>query len=278
MKDIYESTGLSKEDLQQFLKDPKNLDPVKRQMMEEYLKKGGRKTTIGIIVGLVCLAGLVIGFIYIMDYYASVVIEQTAPVPGDAARFDTVASFPAVKAHAGEGVKLISIDAQYVKPDGTMDLYADYKPRVEYQFYRETEPPASAPPVGAGSNPENKWYQRISVDVYRPGQMNHVTSMGGGSNYEYTYTNRGMDRDSDDPVSTIPGNEVPEPKCGFADLWKYAIEKGAPADAVAGIEYKQQFRRTFAAGGTREYTGYNFRISGTDYNYYFDEECRPVEG
>ena len=270
MKDIYDSTGLGKEELEKFLKNPESLDPVRRQMLEQNLQKSGRNTIVSVIIAVVCFAGLIFGFLHVLNYYTSVVIEQTAPVPGDATRFDPVASYPAVIAHAGVDAKLLSIDAQFVKSDGTMDLLADYDPNVDYDFYTELkDPPKDAPPVGAGSNPEGKWYRKIKVEVYRPGQGRSVSQMGSGGNFSYSYTNRGMDRDTDDPVSNMSEKEVPDPKCSFADLWKTAIAKGAPQGAVASITYK--------ADSSTEKPAYEFVVRDTKVDLNFDADCKLIE-
>jgi len=50
---------------------------------------------------------------------------DTREVPGDAARFDPIANFPAIKAYAGEGALLTDFSAYFVRSDGMMDLTAD---------------------------------------------------------------------------------------------------------------------------------------------------------
>ena len=186
--------------------------------------------------------------------------EESAAVSGDPISFDPVASLPEVKEFSGEGSKLLSIDAMYVRSDGTLDLTAtSYRPTVDYEFYRETAAPEDAPPIGAGGSIERKWYETVTVSVYRPGETRHVTSMGGGINKSYYYTNKGMDRSVDGPTGVVPGVELAEPKCSFADLWKVALEEGAAEDAVAMIEYTED--------------GYDFSISGLDINLEFDAEC-----
>src|SRR4051812_7881088 len=78
---------------------------------------------------------------------------DTRSVPGDAAHFDPVASYPSVLDYAGTGAKLISVNAYYVRSDGTVELNASYSPApyVDYEFVHKLDKaPANAPPIGAG--------------------------------------------------------------------------------------------------------------------------------
>lgn len=190
----------------------------------------------------------------------SVVIEQTWFLPGDASHFDPVAAYPRIQQHAGEGSLLISIEARYVRSDGTLDLYASYRPTVEYQFVRDAQPPSDAPPLGAGgATGSQKWYEPIQVDVYQPGQFRDVTT---GSS-EYQFVNLGMDRDASSVTSTLPGEIIPTPACSFTDLWQLALKRGTPADAVATIRYDSD--------------GYSFDISSTSFEFKFDNDCKLQE-
>ena len=187
-------------------------------------------------------------------------MADTREVPGDPASFDPIASLGGVSDFAGSDAQLISIDARFVRSDGTMDLTASYTPgpRVNYEFALPTDPPADAPPVGAGGG--STWYLPVTIEVYQPGQWRHVTSMGGGVSTEYSYMNKGMDRDTSSPT-TSPREFVPEPTCSFADLWQVAIQqKEAPEDAVATITYDGR--------------GYYFRISDLGISEYFDADCQ----
>lgn len=205
-----------------------------------------------------CISGI-LGFIFAMIFTIPTALgiwqEDTWLVPGDSENFDVLATFSEVEKHAGDNVQLISIDAYYVRSDGTLDLKADYNPYVNYTFVRESDPPDDAPPVGAGGNPDNVWYERIDVEITRPWQNWRVTS----SSSEYSYYNLGMDKDTYDPTATIPGEIVPAPTCSFAELWEKAIQRDAPRSAVATIEYDSN--------------GYRFSISGTPYTFRFGFEC-----
>lgn len=189
-------------------------------------------------------------------------MADTRPVPGDASRFDPIASLPEIKAYAGENVQLISIDAYYVRSDGTMELTADYSPspNVEYKFVREVPRPADAPPVGAGGANTGPWYEPITIEASKPGQWFTVSRTGGGSRTTYSYMNQGMEREVDSPDDGLSDQIVADPACSFAGLWQQAIKHDAPRDAVATIEY--------------DVSGYNFNISGLSIYLTFDTNCQ----
>lgn len=190
-------------------------------------------------------------------------MSDTRSVSGDAAHFDPITSLPDVRAYAGEGAQLTSIDANYVRSDGTLDLTASsYLPRATYEFVRELDaPPPDAPPIGAGGSVNGRWYEPVEIAVYQPGQWRSVTRIGGGVSNSYTYMNQGMQREVDDATSS-PEPILPDPTCSFADLWQVALKQDAPADAVAIIDY--------------EADGYSFNISGASIYLQFDQQCKLV--
>lgn len=187
--------------------------------------------------------------------------KNSIAVVGDATKFDPIVGFVQAAAFAGGDVKLVSLEAQYVKSDGTMDLTADYKARVDYEFVRElSEPPVDAPPVGAGGSLDDKWYEPIRVSVYDPGRVMHVTSMGGNFSYSGNYVHKGMERDISKPTSKLNDPLLDPPTCSFDDLWVIAVEKGAPENAVATITYDDK--------------GYEFSIRDTKIDLFFDQRCQ----
>lgn len=194
----------------------------------------------------------------VFSQFTGVEITQSRPVEGDPANFDPIASFESMQAFAGEGAQLVDFEAYYVRSDGTLDLTATYNPspRVSAEFVIEVEPPADAPPVGAGGG--GTWYREIEIEAYRPGQTRRVTS----SSFSYSYTNEGMTRDIDSPRSMDP-TIIPPPICPFEALWRAALAEGAPADAVATIEYDED--------------GYDFRISDADIWLTFGADCEPTD-
>lgn len=185
---------------------------------------------------------------------------DTRPVPGEASSFDPIASMADIRAYAGEGAQLVSIDANYVRSDGTMELTAEYSPSpyVEYDFMREVPRPADAPPIGAGGANTDPWYEPIEITASQPGKWWTVSS----SSSEYSYMNQGMERETSRARNGLSGAIVPDPVCSFAELWAVALKKDAPASAVAIIEYNEY--------------GYDFSISGLSVDLNFDMECRLI--
>lgn len=224
-----------------------------------------RRWRLGCFVWLVLLIVLgYFGITYVITplFITGFGLADTRPVPGDPRNFDPLAALPGVQEYAGEGALLFSIEAYFVRQDGTLDLNAAYspKPYVTYEFYREVPRPEDAPPVGAGGSVDDKWYERITIRAYEPGQWRHVTSIGGGVSTEYSFMNQGMQRDVSSPTSSRSGEPPAVPKCSFSQLWSVAMERGAPADAVAIIDFDS--------------SGYDFRISAASVNLDFDHDCR----
>jgi hypothetical protein len=226
---------------------------------------GGKKLTgrqkaaryLRLIVVLI-LGFLAVKFLIIPFFETGGGMADTRDVPGDATRFDPIANFAAIKAYAGAGAELIGFDAYYVRSDGTLDLNADFYPRVDLEFLIPTTAPANAPPIGAGGSADGEWYIPVDIDIYQPGQWRRVS----GGSTSYTYVNKGMQRDVDDPVSW-ERTLLPDPTCSFADLWAVALTKDAPSSAVAIIEYDER--------------GYSFRISDVSISLYFDMDCQLID-
>lgn len=185
---------------------------------------------------------------------------QTRPLQGDPTAFDPIAQFDELQDYAGADAQLVAFDAYYVRADGTMDLTADYNPRVEAEFLSEVPRPDNAPPPGVAGSGTGPWSVRINVSAYRPGQARTVTQMGGVSS-RYTYVNDGMTREEDEPA-TNDDPALQPPRCSLRDMWRVALTKDAPADAVAIIRYDED--------------GYNFNISGVGIHLEFTPDCKLV--
>jgi hypothetical protein len=180
----------------------------------------------------------------------------------DPQRYDPFGYYAQVHDFAGTDAALVKIRLTGVRSDGTLDLTATYTPapRADYLFQRKlSQPPASAPPIGAGGSATGDWYEPVEVEVYRPGQRRRVSRTGGSSSVSIQYANRGMEREIKTPVAKGEATIV-APACALTTLWEQAIAKGAPASAVAVIEYTA--------------AGYHFTISGTSFNYNFGTDCQ----
>ncbi|MCC6629374.1 MAG: hypothetical protein IT340_18475 [Chloroflexi bacterium] len=186
-------------------------------------------------------------------------IEQR-PIPGDPHRFDPAAGLATAREFAGDGAELVAIRLGGVRSDGTLDLQASYRPTpdAEYRFARRlAQPPPNAPPVGAGGSASGVWYEPVVVRFSEPGQRRRVSATGGSA---IDYITTGLDRRTEAPTATATAL-APPPVCTAAALWQQARTRGAPADAVARIEYNRD--------------GYTFIISGTPVNLRFGHDCQP---
>jgi len=210
--------------------------------------------------GILVLSGLgvlilaIIGFSIGMEYYGNYSVHNTWFVAGDNHRFDPVAGYAGIHKFAGKDMQLVKMTAKFVRPDGTMDLYAKYQPTTVYNFAKSVE--VNLPPVGAGrTQAQQEQYSHTTVTVYDPSTYNLDV-------YRRSYRNYGMQKTTIDNVSMDPGLSdkfVEAPRCSFADLWKQAIAHGAPKDAVATITYDQ--------------TGYAFQIPDVSFSAKFDGAC-----
>ncbi|MCL1636130.1 hypothetical protein M2650_16025 [Luteimonas sp. SX5] len=223
---------------------------------------GIRHKLLGGCLGLALFGVLAFGlFLAAIFYYTSTKVAHTVAPPGDPRRFDPVAAYATVAAFAGNDARLTRLTARFVRSDGTLDLEADYRPspNAQYRFVREVAAPADAPPIGAGSGADGRWYEQVQVEVSRPWEFRSVRSIGGGGSASYQYFNRGMQRKADAPTGRAPAAAVAAPACPFARLWADAIAHGAPTSAVATIEYDAR--------------GYDFRIDGLGLALRFDPDC-----
>jgi hypothetical protein len=189
-------------------------------------------------------------------------IETQELLGTDPARFDPFAGLAQARAFAGEQAELVGLEASGVRADGTMDLLATYTPApsAEYRFRRRlAAAPPNAPPVGAGGSASGVWYEPVIIKVYQPGQRRQVQVTKGNSRVSGFYVNRGMTRETGQPVAeTI--TPLPPPACSLALMWTLARALGAPPDAVAAISY------------TRD--GYTFTIRGTPTTFRLGPDCQ----
>jgi len=238
--------------------------------------KRRRPSGCGIIVGLIIALATFGGIgVAILSVFAPQVLmplvtglsglptKQTQSITGDPSHFDPIKSYAEARNFAAKDAQLVGFTARFVRPDGTMDLTATYRPapQTEYTFVQPTAAPTNAPPIGVNSNADAQWYLPITITAYQPGQNQYIRESSGGSSLEYTFTNNGYSRE----VSSVNNNAkniLPAPTCDLAQLWKIAIQTAnAPPTAVATITYKA--------------TGYQFDITGTAVHLTFGMDCQP---
>ncbi len=206
-----------------------------------------------ILLGIVLFCG---GCLFVTTWF----MAEARPLPGgDYAHFDPVAYFGEIAAYAGENPVFTGMTVYYVKADGTLDMYVDYRPHATYGFYNVIEDSTNRP-VGADGSEEGVLYQPVDIEIEPPWQLYNRSISSGGSRTTYTYLTLGMDRNIHDPRPDVPDDAIPAPVCDFADLWAEAIERGAPEDAVAVIRYDEN--------------GYSFMIQGTSITLNFTADCK----
>jgi len=256
--------------------DPNNLPAnlIEMKKTKNQPKESGCMSCFGCLIALVVVGstgfGLLVaasaifnfnipGMNALMSLLAGVEAPQTQSIKTDPNHFDPFVGLAQAREFAAPDALLISIGANYVRSDGTMDLNASYNPRTDYKFVRKIPRPEDAPPVGVSGSTNGQWYEPISIQVYRPGTRRSVSVSNGGTRVSYSYTNEGMVRDADDPTTSLSGEVVSDPECTAQKLWSIALENDAPADAVAVINY--------------DVDGYDFIISGVT-NLYFTSDCK----
>lgn len=211
------------------------------------------------------MSGLAGGFLNpLLDPVLGRLGIETRELQGiDPGRFEPFTAFDQVRAFTGDGAELTKVQVFGVRRDGTIDLNATYTPApyAEYHFRRRlAAPPPNAPPVGAGGTATGSWYEPVLVRVYQPGQMRQVTSTGPQGRISTRYVNRGMTKETGQPVVEMV-TPLPAPTCSLPAMWQLAIVRGAPPDAVATVEYSRD--------------GYAFAIRGTPVSLQFAPDCQP---
>ena len=161
------------------------------------------------------------------------VYENSAEVPGELTRFDSLGALPAVTTFAGPGAQLVQMRTLFVREDGTQDLEASYvsnAPVTIYAFVRPNQQQVdSSAPVGARGSVAP--FEEVEVEIARP----HVVTVKSGNDAARAMQHNGMRLDSQGP--TTDNTTVAAPVCSFAQLWADAKARGAPAGAVVAITY-----------------------------------------
>ncbi len=210
--------------------------------------------------------------------------DEKDKIPGDIRNFDPIARLPEILGEWDEGDYFLDVSSNYVRPDGTIDVKANYiRPTdrvTTYTLVRYTaddpfEPPEprkkDSSPLGVGAPPEPEpegsptytWYE---IQVHRPGKAIESTTSGGGTS-SYAVWYHGIKRRSfalDEENSISYEERVQPPSVSYGEIWRKAVEAGAPSEnAVASIDYNQE--------------GYHFKINMTDYSYDFDLQGRMYD-
>jgi hypothetical protein len=186
-------------------------------------------------------------------------------VPGAPHAVDPIALLPVARAQALVRESLVSIEARFVGSNGLVDLDAKgYQGSITYTFGETPPEPPRDPslPIGA-------------PQPYRamPRQARVLLDLGGLRA---------------EPVNLgYAGRTVPDPKCSLQDVWKAALDAGAPEGAVAIVTYQLDplsslmflGRRDAASFANDSGAAWRFRIEGTKIDLRVeDPTCKVTPG
>ena len=181
-------------------------------------------------------------------------------IKGDPSSFDPIKKYETVKHYAGgNDLHLVSIQVNYVKTDGTIDLYANYKPNVRYDFYKPitTETNKEMPLGVKGSHPG---YKLIRVKISKPYRFEFWAYKPGSTKGRF---HLGMFKESYDVFSQP--KKAFKPNCLLKKLWNnvFELDREIPKNSVAVITYTNR--------------GFSFSIQNTKYYYTFDPDGNLIK-
>jgi hypothetical protein len=205
---------------------------------------------------VLCSLVFVLNGCYIFPKVFGPTHPETAEPPGNPLFFDALAVLPEVTEFAGDGVKLVSIEARFVRPDGTTDTTAPYVGSSIYAYYRFLQPLKSNkrdPLIPLGAVPTMPDHQKLEVSLSSPRAVdkNLVKSRdffdGKASSWPYSRGSEGLSvwslgmerifghrfNSKDLGSSRIVGR----PTFTMKSIWQKAIAAGFPTSAIATIFY-----------------------------------------
>lgn len=165
----------------------------------------------------------------------------TDGISGWPSAVDPIATLAAAR-RATARVRLRGISMEGVASDGSID-FGGGGARVRYAFQSlagEGPQPARAP----GELPKRSFCGKQNVHLRPDGLV--------------------ADPDlTDFPCPPGQIEDLPEPRCGPREVWRRAVEKGAPTDRLARIEYYR----------ARVGPAWRFELPGTPHRYSFYGDC-----
>jgi hypothetical protein len=190
------------------------------------------------------------------------VLTRSAPVTGEGQSFvgipgaphavDPIGVLGIAEQKAGRHDHLVSIEAEYVRSDGTVDLKARTHPgRITYTFGTAPGPAPSADPsrpLGAASPGRDM-----------PVESSVVISSGGIERRPVMFGMR--------------SRAVRKPRCPTGQVWQAAIAAGAPSAAVAKLKYAAPLIRFKDSDPAALWT---FAIQGTAFTFAIDDDTCAV--
>lgn len=200
---------------------------IKMMQKKSILKFFKNSPILIIIIGIICLISII--------PLIALINPNNKRIKGNPSLFDPIGQYETIKQFAGgDDFKLGSIRAIYVKRDGTLDLYAKYKPNVTYKFYKQMKIKKNKDiPFGAENN--NIRYKAVTVNITKP---YHLETWSHRPGHTKAIFHLGMFKESY-YISRHP-KTYKRPNCSFKKIWDYVIEieKDIPQNTVAIIDYK----------------------------------------
>lgn len=208
------------------------------------VRKRDRIVGLGIVVAAFAIA---LG----ISWWAKVASRPEVAAPPGPPRTEGIAGYPAavdpiavlpVARELTRRTLLRGIWAEGVRSDGSIDL-SEGPGRARYAF----QSPAGEgpqPPREPGTLPRRHYCGKQTVHLRREGLV--------------------ADPDiSDYPCPGQATDHLPDPRCGFREIWAHAIKKGAPRTQVARVEYYR----------SRAGPAYRFELPGTQYRFSLYGDC-----
>jgi hypothetical protein len=205
-----------------------------------------RDRTIGLLIVAVAFAGALC-----ISWWAKVQSRpETSDPPGPPTtegivgfpeRVDAVKTLPAARKLTKRDL-LRGFVLEGVKSDGSVDL-SEGPGRVRYSF--QSSPGKGPQPAREpGTLPRKHYCGKQNVNLRREGMV--------------------ADPDvAEYPCSPVHTEHLQDPRCGAREVWQKAIEKGAPRDRMARIEYYR------ARGGP----AWRFELPGTEHRFSLYGDC-----
>jgi len=166
---------------------------------------------------------------------------STAGLVGYPSEVDVIKSLNAAR-QMTKRTLLRNISAEAVKSDGTVDL-SEGPGRARYAF-QSPQGHGPQPPREPGTLPRRHYCGKQTVHLRKEGLV--------------------ADPDiTDYPCPTALLDPLPEPRCGFAQIWAHAIRTGAPRNRLARIEYYRS-----KAG-----PAWRFELPGTEHRFALYGDC-----
>lgn len=165
----------------------------------------------------------------------------TEGLHGYPARVDPVAALPAAR-EVTRRTRLRGIVIEGVRADGTIDL-SEGPGRARYSF-QSLAGEGPQPPREPGATPRRQSCGKQTVHLRHEGLV--------------------ADPDiADFPCPAVPVDDLPEPRCTAREVWARAVERGAPPDRLARVEYYR----------SRAGPAWRFELPGTPHRFSLYGDC-----